>query len=71
MRFLMLILTCLLFPLFAMAGSMELVAEYNWVGVLVIVIVEFLLANTKVISANSTVDMVLNILKFIFVREKK
>lgn len=38
---------------------------------LVIVIVEFLLANTKVISANSTVDMILNVLKFIFKKEEK
>ena len=47
------------------------IAEYNWIGLLLIIIVEFLLANTKIIAANSTIDMILNMLKFVFKTEKK
>lgn len=44
----------------------KIIADYQVWAVLLIFIVEYLIANTKVIKANSTVDMIINIIKFIF-----
>lgn len=50
---------------------MEFVSEYKEYAFLLVFIVEYLIANTKAIKSNSTIDMVINIIKFIFGLDKK
>lgn len=39
--------------------------SYTWIALLVVMVVEFLIGNAK-IKSNSTIELVMNIIKFIF-----
>lgn len=44
----------------------KFVTEYQPYAFLLVFIVEYLLANTKAIKSNSTIDLAINIIKFVF-----
>lgn len=41
------------------------IAEYSWIAIGLIMVVEFLIGASK-LKSNSTIELVLNIVKFIF-----
>ncbi len=43
----------------------KFVAEYSWIALLVIMIVEFLIGASK-LKSNSTIELVINVIKFVF-----
>lgn len=49
---------------------MEFIEKYTWIALMIIMIVEFLIGASK-LKSNSTIELALNILKFIFVRKDK
>ena len=46
------------------------VAEFGWIGLGVIMILEYLIGVSK-LKSNSTVELVINILKFVFVKKEE
>ena len=48
----------------------KFVMEYSWIAMLVIMIVEFLIGKAK-IKPNSTIDVVITVVKFLFGLDKK
>jgi len=43
----------------------QIISDYGYIAFLIVFIVEYLIANSK-LKANSTIDMIINIIKFIF-----
>ena len=48
----------------------KFLAEYSWAAVLAVLVVESLIAASK-LKSNSTIELVMNIVKFIFGLDKK
>lgn len=48
----------------------EFVLKYEYIALLAILVVEFLIGKGK-FKSNSTIELILNIVKFIFVKEDK
>ena len=47
-----------------------ILAKYSWIALLVVMVVEFLIGASK-LKSNSTIELVINIIKFIFGLDKK
>lgn len=49
---------------------MEFIEKYAWIAVGVVMILEYLIGVSK-IKSNSTIELVINVLKFVFGMDKK
>jgi len=48
----------------------KFLAEYSWIALLIVMIVEFLIGASK-LKSNSSIELVVNIIKFVFGIGKK